>query len=105
MIKVDFCKTKNRKHEIKTVKINSICIHEHFENKMKEIRNNCLGKRKLNITLCQVKMGKHRCLMKGPVKDSLIETNAASFLHLIVIIYKVIINRFSTGQLVCFLLQ
>ena len=54
---------------------------------MQEILNNCFGSKKYSMTLRQAKTGKHKCWNVIP-----------SFLHLMVLFYKVIFNHTSKHQ-------
>ena len=79
---------------------------------MQETRNNCLGSEIYSTTLHQAKTGKHECrnvtatalvltcfsLMKGRAMYFRSEMIVASFLHLMVLLFKVLLNLTSKCQ-------
>ena len=58
---------------------------------MQETRNNCFGSKKCSTTLRQAKTSKHEC--RNVIATY--ETIVASFLHLMVIVFKVLLNHIS----------
>ena len=80
---------------------------------MQETRNNCFRLKKRSTTLLQAKTGKHECrnvtatfgiraylfsLTKGRATFLRPETIVASFMHFMVLLFKVSLNNSSKGQ-------
>ena len=75
-------------------------INDHFakqRHQMQETCNNCFGSKKCNTTLHQAKTGKHECRNITEMSKTIV----ASFMHLMMLFYKVIINHTKTPVLRC----